>query len=240
MSAERNPSAGVLRGAATHVQPRRLARPRPVDAAAPVDVAPPTLVPGYEQGFEVGRQAGFEQGLLDAQRQIGEAVAHKRAELEQAVEARLSEVEAEAAKRLERLDNVLSGLEGALVKRLAEVEADAVALAFAAVCKLIGDQAGQAEAVGRILRQGFEALRGAPLLAVRMNEADLRVLQSHPQWRQTLANTPQVRWIADAAVAMGGCLFETPSGTLDARLDTQLDALRSKWLGVVAGMRMTG
>lgn len=220
----------VLRGATTHAQPKRLARPRRAAAEVGVaEMAVATIDAGYQAGLAAGHEAGIRQGLVDAQPRVAEAVAAARAEFERTANQRLREFEAEIGTRLGRIDRLLAGLDAALAKRLDELERDAVELAYAAVCKVVGEQAGQGEAVARFVRHGIEALRGAPLLSVRLHEADLRALQAHPQGREVMAGAPQLRWLADAAVPAGGCLFETPSGTLDARLDTQLAALRAAW-----------
>jgi len=241
MSTKPEIGRGVLRGAATHAQPKRLARPR--RGGTDLVASEPPVAPvdaGYEEGFAAGREAGLQQGLLDAQPKIAEMQAAARAEFEQAAQRRMREFEGEIESRLGRIDRLLAGLDAALAKRLGELEIDAIELAYAAVCKLVGEQAGQGEAVARMVQHGLQTLGGAPLVAVRMNEVDLRALQRLPQGREMLARAPQVRWLADAAVAAGGCLFDTLSGTLDARLDTQLAALRATWIAAASEARVAG
>jgi flagellar biosynthesis/type III secretory pathway protein FliH len=36
-----------------------------------------------------------------------------------------------------------------------------------------------------------------------------------------------VRVVADASLGSGDCIVETPAGSIDARLSTQIDAIRS-------------
>jgi flagellar biosynthesis/type III secretory pathway protein FliH len=36
-----------------------------------------------------------------------------------------------------------------------------------------------------------------------------------------------VHWAADKSIELGGCVIETDGGTLDARLETQVEGLRA-------------
>lgn len=229
---------GVLRGAAMHAQPRHLPRaPRHASDASAIGVRKPAataLAPsgadvGFEQGLEEGRSAGMREGLQGAQQRVDEAMRAARKEFEQLAGQRLQEFKAEATARLAQLERVVAGFEVASTRRVEELEADAIALAYGAVCKLLGEQAGDAATIAAIVRQGMAQLRGSSLLTVRMNDSDLRALLGDEQGRRLQASAPQVKWIADAAVTAGGCLIDTTAGSLDARLETQLSALRVLW-----------
>ncbi len=238
MNAAKKHPDGVLRGATTHAQPRHLPRPsrhggaseNAASGGALSQVASVNeLDAGYQKGLEQGRAAGLQEGLQGAQQRIDEAMRVARQEFEQVANQRLQEFKGEAGARLAQLERLLAGFESAVANRVAELEADAVTLAYAAVCKLLGEQAGHAPAIAGIVQQAMAQLRGSTLLAVRMNERDLRALMNDEQGRRLQAAAPQVRWIADAAVTAGGCLVDTTAGSLDARLDTQLASLRSLW-----------
>jgi flagellar assembly protein FliH len=234
---------GVLRGVATHANPRHLPRsPRqgfvpasPVVHAA-VDAAPPTPAQaGYREGLELGRAAGLQQGLEGAQQRVDEAVKAARVEFEEAAKQRLEQFKAEAGARLAQLEQLLAAFESASARRVAELESDAIALAYGAVCKVLGTQAASPAAIAGLVQQAMAQLRGSAIVAVRMNERDLRALLNDDQGRRLRAAAPQVEWIADAAVAAGGCLVDTTAGSLDARLETQLAALQALWRGDGAG-----
>jgi len=94
---------------------------------------------------------------------------------------------------------------------------------------IMGEIVGQALAASRV-RSGSVVLRVHPddLAAVE---------QARSRWLQRLAAAVEVRVVADDSVGRHGCVVETPVGRLDARLQTQLDALeralRSTGLGRV-------
>lgn len=233
MSGVKKRPEGVLRGAPTHAQPRQLPRaPRQGAAAiggAPVVAPAGEFDAGYQHGLEQGRAAGLQEGLQGAQQRIDDAMRAARQEFEQVAGRRLQEFKSEADARLSQLQRLIAAFDVAAARRLVELESDAIALAYAAVCKLLGEQAAHASTIAALVQRAMAQLRGSTLLAVRMNERDLRALASDEQGRRLQTATPQVQWIADPAVTLGGCLVDTTAGTLDARLDTQLTALRSLW-----------
>ncbi len=222
---------GVLRGAATYAQPRHLPRsPRHAGGGAAAVARPAAADADYRLGLEQGREAGLREGLQDAQQRVDDAVRTARQEFEQVASQRLQEFKTEAGARLAQLERMLAGFEASTARRVAELESDAIALAYGAVCKLLGDQAADVATIAAIVQQGMAQLRGSTLLAVRMNEGDLRALLGDEHGRRLQAAAPQVKWLADAAVTTGGCLIDTTAGSLDARLETQLSALRALWL----------
>ena len=227
---------GVLRGAMTHVQPRMLHRPQREGAGAPgaqaasdVIARGPDAAQAYAQALEAGRAEGVQQGLEGAQKRMDEAMRAARQDFEQTAGERLQEFRTEATARLAQLERLLANFESAAQMRVAQLESDAIALAYGALCKVLGDHAREPAMIAAIVRQGMAQLSGSALLAVRMNESDLRMLLGDEQGRRLQAAAPQVRWVADASVVAGGCLFDTQAGSLDARLDTQLATLRTLW-----------
>ena len=65
-------------------------------------------------------------------------------------------------------------------------------------------------------------------------------LRVHPDALSALAETAELRLIADATVGRAGCVVETATARLDARLETQLDALEKALAGDVGRQRDGG
>lgn len=81
--------------------------------------------------------------------------------------------------------------------------------------------------MGEIVGQALAAsqARGGGVL-LRVHPEDLAAVdQSRPGWSQRIAAVADVRMVADDSVGRHGCVVETAVGRLDARLQTQLDAL---------------
>jgi len=192
--------------------------------------APPA---GYLDGFAAGREAGLEAGLREAEARVAEAARQAQQACRAEAEDRVREFERAASARLEQIGRILSELDAAARQRLQDLEADAAGLAFEAVCQVLGDQAARPDAVVRWLRTLLENAGSHPLLGVRMHEADLRAIASHPEGQSLLKNT-RVQWRPDPNVSAGGCVIETAGGTLDARFETQLTRLRRVWADALA------
>jgi len=92
---------------------------------------------------------------------------------------------------------------------------------------VMGEIAGQALAAS-------QARGGSVVLRVHPDDL-LAVEHARPQWLQRLSATTSVRVVADASVGRNGCVVETPVGRLDARLQTQLDALERALRGTGFG-----
>ncbi len=92
---------------------------------------------------------------------------------------------------------------------------------------VLGEIAGQALAASRV--------RGGAVL-LRVHPDDVAAIeQARPQWVQRIAASADVRVVADDSVGRHGCVVETPVGRLDARLQTQLDALERALRGAGLG-----
>jgi flagellar assembly protein FliH len=112
-----------------------------------------------------------------------------------------------------------------------------VALAFAAACSVLGDTALNAAGVRGALRGALAQLRTRPLVALRVHPQDLQLLRSDSAIAELITRhgaAGALQWRADEQVVLGGCVLETAEGTLDARLETQLEALRASLLATRA------
>lgn len=220
---------------------------RPLSAMPPAPTLTPTI-PSIEEirasllaeEWQRARDEGLRTGLADAQARVDEAVRQhveqwqSRAQAERAAEQQ--DVQATLTARgleTDRLARVVQQLDAAVDARLASLEDDAIELAFATVCQMIGTRAMTRELVADGVRQAITQLSGATLHRVRLHRDDLALLADDP----LRAAHPSVEWVADSAVTQGGCLLESAQGTLDTRLDRQLERLREVWLRAAAHER---
>jgi flagellar biosynthesis/type III secretory pathway protein FliH len=92
---------------------------------------------------------------------------------------------------------------------------------------VMGEIAGQALAASRV--RG-----GAVVLHVHPDDLSA-VDRAQSQWSQRIVASADVRVVVDDSVGRHGCVVETPVGRLDARLQTQLDALERAMRGAGSG-----
>jgi type III secretion protein L len=68
------------------------------------------------------------------------------------------------------------------------------------------------------------------MLTVRVSNADLSRLEEMRESINALGRAQYIDFVADQAIVKGGCIIESASGTIDARLETQLRILENALL----------
>ena len=185
--------------------------PSPTQSPPP----PPTVAPTYDeykqrlagelaqarqQAVDTGREQGLQQGRLAAQ--------------------------AEFQQQLDALRAVIQGARSAHARYLEDVADEVGEIVFTAVCKILGDgfinREGALAAVGEAMRRSEERGR----LLVRVSPEDFGLLSARRRELLEGAGTSDVELVADEKVKLGGCLLEGSCGSIDARLELQLQRLR--------------
>ncbi|MET0623909.1 MAG: type III secretion system stator protein SctL [Pyrinomonadaceae bacterium] len=119
---------------------------------------------------------------------------------------------------------------------LIEVERDVLRLAIKVAEKIIGREIkADPGAVADIVSTALMNARQQELLTVRVHPADLPEVQSRRDQIDPAARARFIDFVADPRVGRGGCIIESESGTVDARLDTQLRVLERALLARAAG-----
>lgn len=214
--------------------------------AAAAKVKEPTyeegLVAGYEQGcaaamaaavqeasrgqqevLAADRQRAMDEGLRDGYQQgLEKASAHG----DRTLQAALDELRGEQQERAQRFEQLLAALEDELDERLAAVEDDMVALCHEVLCRMLGQAMTTPEAVRAMLGQVRGELRSQGQIAVHLHPDDWHLIRNSG----TLCALDGIEWVADSAVALGGMLLRSPQGSLDARLEVQLENLKAALL----------
>jgi flagellar assembly protein FliH len=126
-------------------------------------------------------------------------------------------------------------------RELATAKDAAVVLARRMAERIVGCAVELDESLMRkIAAQALAAVKPSKeAVTLRVHPDDLAALEAaRRQWLGELAAQADVRLVADDGVGRYGCVVETAVGWLDARLQTQLDALeaalRAKGIGVGA------
>lgn len=224
----------ILRSPAIATETRKLSsrRASPVAASAPVEpVAAPKqqpqapTPPNLEALLAQARESVLAQFKQEAEtaRELG-----RQRGLQEGRAAGAVEIRREAEAELARIRSVAAGLQGALASGIRGLEDVAVAIAFEAVCKMLGTAAVSRDGVRALVHEAVQHAAGAQQVTVRLHPADLASLQAAG------GIDAAVQWVADKSIELGGCVVETDGGTLDARLDTQVERLRATLLAARA------
>jgi len=195
-------------------------RPAPAHAAdAQVKAAPSAEPPTPKISYEEYKQRHREE--LEA---LG-AEAHERARLE-GREAGRAKAASEHAAQIKALAGLVRGARERLDAGIGDLSEMAAEVVYEAVCKLLGQALASREGVTAAVREVVRRARERSRLILRVSPSDYALVREHLATVLEGLEAGQVEVAADERVALGGCLLETPSGSLDGRLEVQLDNLR--------------
>lgn len=216
----------LIRAAALSQEPRRLQRredriaTKAVAAplSAPVAAPPPaaTVDPEAQRAW----QQRAEQELLAARQReerAGHAAGHAKG---------LAEAQGLHKDKLQHLDQLIENAGRSFTAQVDGLEDIAVGIAFESLVKLLGDALVTREGVQAVVSQVLERTKQQEKLVVRLSPNDFYLLLQQRSDTTPLLTQQGVELVPDDRIELGGCLVETSAGSLDARLETQMLALR--------------
>ncbi|MHB8766349.1 MAG: FliH/SctL family protein, partial [Deferrisomatales bacterium] len=108
-----------------------------------------------------------------------------------------------------------------------EARTQVVELVLAVAGRVLGPLAeSDQQAVVRVVERALRLLSDRENLTLRVNPADLRSLvEAKPTLLEAIDGIQKLTVVEDPSVKRGGCLVQTPSAEIDARLETQLGEL---------------
>lgn len=187
---------------------------------------------GWEQGVKEGHEFGKQEGAVAARHEVLAQAADVIAEAAQkaaldAAQKMTAKLEQESLQRWNqqklRLDDLLAALPHQIVQRIEATQDDVLALCMETLVQVLGRTAAQPEAILSLVRQAMRQVKARPLISIELNQDDLSALKSFPGWQQWCdQHAAGVQWVASEQVQTGGCLLNSPQGSLDARLEIQL------------------
>jgi flagellar assembly protein FliH len=228
MSALKSGGGDVFRGLPLAGAPVRLQRGAKTPfaqsaAAAQADAAALLVVQqalaledAVREGRAEGMRVGFEQGLR-------EGLAEAQARNDAALQAAVQDAVAAANEARDRLAALLDVLQASRRQWLADAEDDMVALCFGAVCRLLGENAIDPEVVRRQIAHLVTEHGAGAVTEVRVHPQDLALAES-------VSVEATCTWVADAEVALGGCIVRRGAGGLDLRMEVMLTRLKDALL----------
>ncbi|MGC3963596.1 MAG: FliH/SctL family protein [Rhodocyclaceae bacterium] len=161
------------------------------------------------RAFETGRREGVAQGIDEG-----------RAETKRLAEEQASQ-----------FDAILTAIETARLALAQAVESDMVELALACVGQLLAQNLIHPDVVRAQIRQQIERYAGEGGVCVRLAPRDYALLNGDEVFTNLLTKHVRaggVRCVPDDGINAGGCIIETGAGATDARIETQLEQLKSR------------
>lgn len=164
---------------------------------------------GYSEGYAEGYARGRKEGE--------ESWAQERAAYQQELEAYVAAIE-EGRRRIWE-----------------SAEPQIVEFVLEAAQKVVKEQAQVDRAIAlSVIRHALKRVVDQGQITIRVNVADIEaVRQSREELAALLDGVDRLRIVEDRRVSPGGCVVETESGTVDARVDTQFQELRRGLEGIL-------
>lgn len=174
----------------------------------------------------------IEEARLEAGRIKKDAESILRKVGEEMERAKKEGFEAGKDEGLKEVTELLVSANHSKEKMFEGVERDLVKLAYDIAEKIIGRDLSEREsAVVDLVKQALHAAMGEKIVVlVNPNDVDV-IKKNQASLMQVLDTSKTIQIRADEKVHPKGCLIETEIGTIDAQLDTQLEAIR-KALGI--------
>jgi len=137
----------------------------------------------------------------------------------------------EFREKLDALQSLISSASNALDNNIIGSEDMIVAIAFEAICKILGDELLEIEGVKAVVREVMNRAKDREQLIIRVSRTDYQMLEQEKLNFLSVDETGRVELVPDERVILGGCLVEASGGSLDGRLEIQVQLLREILLG---------
>jgi flagellar assembly protein FliH len=176
--------------------------------------------------LEARAQAQLATGQAQARVAEIEAESHARG-FESGEKAGRAAADAEMEDMLETMRGLIDVARTERVKLLENAEPELVRLATEIAERVVHQHVSvEPESVVTMTRQALQRLIAREKVTVRVNPADVETLRNHREALLNSHDVESVRVVEDQRVDRGGVLIETESGTIDAKVSSQLREAR--------------
>ena len=160
-----------------------------------------------EENLRQAREKAFQEGFEAGQKSIGEQVVQQRTQL----------VELQRG-IFESLTRVMPGL-------ATQCEAELVRLSLQCCKRVVVGLPITAEMVECVLKEALAEVQGIDQYTIRMHPEDLNLLREVESSTLPPPGQEKIGLAADPAIQRGGCILDTPFGTVDATRDSKFNHL---------------
>lgn len=159
-----------------------------------------------EHGYQQGYQEGHSQGLADAQQEINDTLHNAVA----------------------KSQHLLALAEEEHRERILASERQIIDIALAVAQKVLNREIAENPiSVLPIVRAALEKIQDQDQITIFVGPEDYNLLLQAKRDLQMLVGRERALTIAaDTTISPGGCLIDTPYGTVDARIDIQLEMIK--------------
>lgn len=160
-----------------------------------------------QEGLEQGKQQGYQEGL------------------EQGRQAGLAEMQEKISAAAEKAGRMLRTTENETKMMILDAEREIVDVIVASVSKVLArEKEENPMLVLPVVREALDRVRDQERVTIRINPEDYDlVIQAKRDLQGMLGREEALGILADQTISVGGCVIDTPYGTVDSRLDVRLE-----------------
>ena len=134
---------------------------------------------------------------------------------------------AAAAEATQHVCTAIAALEKTNEAAFQKLETGIGEIAFAAVCRILGEELATRDSVLKIVKQTCAALRAESTGSVRLHPRDIAVLRDCLHNDELQLPSVALKLIPDESLELGGCVVEAASGHYGGDLEGQLRRLHA-------------
>ena len=181
-----------------------------------------------EEAEQIGYDRGFCEGEIKGRAEGEEAGLEKGRQSAQPV--------------IDTLETLLDELSQVRKKTFQHLESEIVALAMGVARKIVGQElAISPELVVTVVKQALGHLESTGSIRIKLNPDDMDLLNgANADLCAGLSESTAVSFESEPSIACGGCVIETDAGNIDARLETQFQAIDETFQAALTNDRNQG
>ena len=175
-----------------------------------------------ENMLEKREKDSFDRGLREGRTQgIQETEAKAREDAQAAVDRQLS-----------LLEELVKELNQARGKVLAKAQEDILKLAMVIAARITHNEVRESDVIANNVREAINMAAGQQRIKIRLHPSDVAAIDSCKESLvKTVSSLERIEIVEDGEIIPGGCVVETGDGSVDARLDRQMEEIRKVLLG---------
>jgi flagellar assembly protein FliH len=166
-----------------------------------------------EKAGEAGYKSGFSQGMTEGIKQGKEQAGKENAELAQ------------------QLKNLLQTIPQALSESRLALQTDIADIVLAISQQFFVSEQQNKEAIAQQISAALNHVNDKQDLTLVLNPQDLALLQQG-ELKIDFSHCQDLRIVADASLALGGCLIRCEHGVFDAGIERQIERLKQVLLEI--------
>lgn len=175
---------------------------------------------GFQKGFEEGKNEGIEQGKQLIQSEIEQ---HLKAELEK----RLDESMQNLLPSLHKINEELLDVRQSLINFW---EGNILQISAAIAYQAIMTELPKIKNIPlKLLQEALDLCVGNTSIKIRMNPQNINDLKNQIEiMLREISKVTSAEVIADSNITLGGCVIETPQGTINQQIESRLERIISE------------